>query len=940
MFQTVLPKQDSEILALHEDGQSQIWLGTDGSGMMVYNQNTGKWSNVLYRDDNPKGLPSNIIWEIIPGFTDELLVATNNGVALIDLKAWSEDNLQIRSFQHSTGDQHSIGSNYVIHLFRGKDDVFWFGTRFAGISYWDRKAQKFNHFYHRAGENNTLVNNVVLSFEEDQNGNFWIGTTAALNFFNKESGEFQHYENNPRDPNSIPHNRVWQILRSGDRHFWIGAYEGIIRMTVDEQNQSDFEFYKPPSDMVGNKNFASIFELFEDETGLLWIGTYWGLYTFDPISKKFNVFHHNPKDLSSLSSKFVRSIFKDRHGQLWIGTDNGLNLYHPERQNFSRYYHDPNDSTSLNNSTIRCMIEDQKGRLWIGTSGGLNEMLTSSEGDFQFHGLAMEDGLPNETVYTMELDNQGYIWLSTNNGLAKFDPETKKFQNFYEHLGLQSHEFNSGASIKTSDGKFLFGGINGFNYFDPEEVALDKDDYPIVFSDFKVNYRSVLPGSRYCEKHITVGKKVRLESAKDRMFYFEFKVLDILHAKTRQFSYRLFPFEEDWNEAGSNNHAAYTNIPPGDYTFQVRSCDINGNWSTQIGEVEVTIQPAFWQTGWFRLLSLACLVGTIFIFYQWRHRAIYKRQVQLEQTVSKRTTQIRQQKKELEETLFRLKQTQGQLIESEKMASLGQLTAGIAHEINNPINFIRSNAKALELDFEDLNGLLNLVVRLKKEGNPKEQIDQLLEKVSEIDASYLLEEINELVDSINRGGERVTDIVNGLKVYSHKSDDPRQKVDLTKLIDSTITILNHKIKDKHIKLTKKVEKILEVVCHPGKINQVLVNVIDNAIDALSENGTLEITTRRIDENIVVKIEDNGSGMDELTQKRIFEPFFTTKEAGQGTGLGMAISRRIMKKHKGDIHIDSQINQGTTVTLYLPLEQKEKSQTNEIEMDESELKVHS
>ena len=154
----------------------------------------------------------------------------------------------------------------------------------------------------------------------------------------------------------------------------------------------------------------------------------------------------------------------------------------------------------------------------------------------------MKDGLPNETIYAMEVDDQGMIWVSTNNGLSKFNPATKTFLNFHPHLGLQSHEFNAGASLKTNEGKLLFGGINGFNYFDPKTIPDDKHNFPIVFTEVKVNYKTVTPDSRHLTKHINTVDEIRLDYATDKMFYFEFVALDLLYSDTRQFAYRLIPF--------------------------------------------------------------------------------------------------------------------------------------------------------------------------------------------------------------------------------------------------------------------------------------------------------------------------------------------------------------------------------------------------------------
>ncbi len=278
------------------------------------------------------------------------------------------------------------------------------------------------------------------------------------------------------------------------------------------------------------------------------------------------------------------------------------------------------------------------------------------------------------------------------------------------------------------------------------------------------------------------------------------------------------------------------------------------------------------------------------------------------------------QNEELSRILAELKRTQTQLVASEKMASLGQLTAGIAHEINNPINYISGSAEALELDFADLQKVLRQLAEIEPDPNDREAIQALLQTAKESDLPFLLNEMQGLISDLNLGTQRVADIVNELKIFTHPSIGDARPENVNVLLDSALTILNNKLKQREVQLNKKQGDLPEVMCQAGKMSQVFINIIDNAIEAVKEGGTITIETTRVDEQVVVSITDDGYGMNDAVLKQIFEPFFTTKEVGQGTGLGMAVSYGIIKEMGGTIEVKSEPGAGTKVRVLVPIGQ--------------------
>jgi len=271
-----------------------------------------------------------------------------------------------------------------------------------------------------------------------------------------------------------------------------------------------------------------------------------------------------------------------------------------------------------------------------------------------------------------------------------------------------------------------------------------------------------------------------------------------------------------------------------------------------------------------------------------------------------------------------LKQAQSQLVESEKMASLGQLTAGIAHEINNPINFVTANVKPLRRDIDILLEAFKFIEDVLLEDlSLEEKQKKINEYKEEEDFEYLIIEIDQLLRGIHEGATRTAEIVKGLKIFSRLDEDDLKKADINEGLDSTLIIANNLLNN-NITVVKNYGSIPLIECYAGKLNQVFLNIISNAAYAVHKQfedqsgGEIVIETTNDQESIFIKFKDNGIGMDAKTQQKIFEPFFTTKDVGEGTGLGMSIAYNTIKKHNGGIQLNSEPGKGTEFIIQLPI----------------------
>ncbi len=291
----------------------------------------------------------------------------------------------------------------------------------------------------------------------------------------------------------------------------------------------------------------------------------------------------------------------------------------------------------------------------------------------------------------------------------------------------------------------------------------------------------------------------------------------------------------------------------------------------------------------------------------------------LQRMYSTLEVQVQDRTRELKNAYAELQNTQAMMVHSEKMKSLGELVAGIMHEINNPINFIYGNMVHLGNYSKDLISIIDEYTKYNDSLKPeeKETVENLKQ---EIDYEFLKSDMPDLIKSCHEGADRAKNIIQDLKSFSRMEETTIKDIDLPHEIDMTLNILHNKLKNKAEIHKEYMDKVPMIEAFGGQLNQVFMNILDNAAGAISEKGDIwiRINEDEAKKNLIIEIEDNGSGMDEETQRKVFDPFFTTKPVGQGTGLGMSITHKIIKNHQGDIRVESKVGVGTKFIITLPL----------------------
>lgn len=594
-------KDFNQILTIAEDKKGQIWAGTYGGGVLIM------------PPDNP----------------------TNFQVLKNDFKK-----------------PQSVSRDLINQIFIDKIGIIWVATDGGGLSIYDEGRDKFEHFPSETDETRLLTNDAITSFYEDEKGALWIGTGGGG--LNKIFGDAKlnkkktlvAYRHNPLDKNSLSDDYVTCIFPSKRGGLWIGTSNGL---NYFDRQKGSFQVFKRNIVEEESLEDSHIISLFEDEDQILWIGTYeGGLNRFDPKTKTFKAYQNIAEFAEyTLSDNMVQAIIQDKDGFLWIGTGGGgLNRFDKKTEKFVVYKNKPEDTLSLAHNSVKSIYEDSKGTIWIGTHGGLDRF-DKVKGTFQ--NFDRKSGLPSNTIHGILEDKKGYLWLSTNAGLSHFWLNENVFHNYDQYDNLQSDEFNTGASLKSKDGKMYFGGRHGFNVFYPDSVENNTQKPPIYITNFRAFDKDLgkTISLRIDDLQANAQKQHIILTHEQNTFTIDFVALNYRHSEKNEYQWQLEGHDKDWVKPSKQRSVTYTNLGNGKYKFRVRASNNDGIWGENTAEIFVEVQKAIWDTLWFRLLVGLLIVVAVFGFYKVRIYQVQRQNKKLERQVQERTVEISKQKDEI-----------------------------------------------------------------------------------------------------------------------------------------------------------------------------------------------------------------------------------------------------------------------------------------------------
>jgi ligand-binding sensor domain-containing protein/signal transduction histidine kinase len=928
---------NNDIHVIFEDYKGYILIGTT-EGLNIYDP----IKKTFERSYEGKKIPDLLIHNEIYAITLDKRGDFWFGTFGSGLIQYNTKNQRTEHYTNLPEDEKSLKNDYIMSLYVDNSGLLWIGTYGGGINMLETNGIKFEQIIQKKDSQNTLVSKDVYAILQDKNNLIWIGTDNGLSVYNSHKGEYVNFRNDPKNPKSLSNNSIYAIFQDSKNQIWIGTDGGGLNIYTpkpESDRNITFEHIKSSSGKEKHLISDNILCFCESQDHSIWIGTNDGMSVLDLNGNVLENFTHKNSDTTSLSNNKINCIYQDSDGVIWIATENGLNKFNPETGNFGRYYN--RQQKSIN--TIYTIREDFQHYLWMGTDGGLYR-INPERNSFRMY--TKEDGLPDNVVYGIIVDDLNNLWLSTNNGISEMIGQEKteefSFINYNTSNWLESDAFYPSASFKSFDGTIFFGCDKGVIFFHPENVKGNNYIPPVVITDFQLFFEPVRfskDGKSPLSKSIEHTQKIVL-NAHQNVISFEFVALNFIHSEKNQYAYMLEGFDSKWNYIKEQHTATFTNLDPGNYTFRVKAANNNGIWNEQGISVQIIVTPPFYKRWWFYAIVLTSVILFVIFIIHVRTKGLAKMKNILEHMVEERTQEVQLQKEEIQSqaellkqtneemnatneelnaTLEHLKSMQTQLVESEKMASLGQLTAGVAHEINNPINFISGSISPLKQDVDDILEICAMYDKFVEKNNLGDTFKEIKTLKKQIDYDFLIHEIENLLKGIKEGTERTTSIVKGLRNFSRLDEDIMKLANINEGIESTLLILNNKLKNK-VEVIKDLGTIPQILCYPGKINQVFMNIINNACDAINGKGKIYIKTYQTTSQIKISIRDTGIGMSEKVRKKIFEPFFTTKDVGEGTGLGLSITFGIIENHKGKIEVNSELGKGSEFIITLPIVQ--------------------
>lgn len=622
----------NNVRCILQEKSGNFWGGTI-MGLNYYDTTTQKIKYYFHDPADPNSISGNWITTIYEDFGGKIWVGTiDAGLNMYDRK---NDNF-IR-YQNILNDKNSLSNDRVYSIFEDKSGNIWAGT-YRGVNRINKYANDFVHCLQTTNENTSLNNNIIWSFAEDNNENLWIATSKGLNIKDKNSQLFSYLEHNPLNKSSLAGNDVRTLLYTPDLNcFWFGYWgSGMDKYDLDTKTITHFAFNPNKNSISGDY----VNDLMLDKKGMIWISTGRGLNRLNPKTGVFENFVHDPNDPHSISNNIPICLLEDSDENIWVGTDDGLNKYLVKEKKFIRYKLDPYDSNTISNNSIFYIHEDKSGVIWVGTSGGgINKIDPQTE---IITSYTTEHGLPNNVVYGILDDPEGNLWISTNLGLSKLYVGNERFVNYDVKDGIQSNEFNLGACYKSKDGKFYFGGMNGFNVFDPSEIKYNPIKPVIVISAFR-KFNELQPAEYFDGDTIILNHD-------DNFISFEISALDYTNPSKNKYKYMLERVDNNWIYTDANNRLAeYKKVQPGSYIFKANGTNNDGVWGEKEISLTVIIVPPWYGTWLFRILVAILVIATIWIilFRRFKH-------IRDKHRVDKKMLEIEKQKFDLEQKALRL----------------------------------------------------------------------------------------------------------------------------------------------------------------------------------------------------------------------------------------------------------------------------------------------
>lgn len=893
------------ITRLSADYNGDVWIGTkNGLNKIVYDVDGSSYKieNYYHQKNDTNSLIGNEITTICPDKNRTVWIGTKS-------RGISRYNYQKNSFENyvkSDLNENSINSNEITRIYEDNNGVLWISAIAGFLNKLDLQKKRIVHLKKIPWNSNSLSDNIINVIYEDSKKGVWVGTVnGGLNEIISKNGrnEFIIYKHIPQDSISLISNNVFSFCEDNYGNYWAGTQNNGLNhiQTSNTKNSthsahSTIKTYKI-NDGKSNLPSNNITTLFNDSKGDIWMGSFDGngLMRFTPnkFSEKspdISQFKIDPNSVNSLSSNNVSYIFEDHENILWIGTYGGglTKIIRDENNNPITYTHiknDPKNTNSLSNDNVFSIHEDRACNLWIGTfGGGLNKIAfdEKSKSNPSIISYQTKDGLSSDELYGILEDQNHNLWISSNNGISKFNMDSEVFTNFNITDGLQDSNFRKLAYCKGNDGLMYFGGINGFNVFNPNNFRDNKIAPKIEIVDFKLFNKSVVIGEEILGKKIlnkAISETSFIELNNDhKSFSLEFAALHYSSSNQNKYAHKLEGFDKDWIYTdATRRYASYSHLDAGNYTFKVKASNNDNLWSKNIKEINIKVLPPPWKSWWGYCFYFLLFVVLMLLF---RKIIVQNEDYQIKLKIEK----IEQEK----------------IIEVNKMKL--EFFTNISHEFKTPLTLIlgplqsiikdtrknkhiKESLELMERNVKHLFKLINQVMEFRQ----VESKDQRLNLSNDELVSFCKEKVNSFETFAKEKNINLTFNCNKQDFYSNFDWDILQKI-----IDNLLS--------NSIKYTPK-----------DGIVTVLLKVPEN------------VNISKINQFILFEVIDTGVGIPKNQLALIFNRFYKIdnkdRSSSMGSGIGLALTKSLVELNKGTIAVKSNEGSGSIFTVKLPIIQQ-------------------
>jgi len=950
---TTLAIKDKFCQQTAEDSQNKIWLPTLGGGVEIVDptnkkityfnkahglsndsvititagQNNCIWlgckGNVLHAIDQQKGIIKSInefkqeayFYDLLNDKNGNIWVGTNRGLKIIDTarhlarylytgngligdrvrrilqgeegRTWMATSTGISIVKHNQHIVEQIGSTPTTALYEDNQGLLWQATPYNGVDIINRENKTQKHF----GTKDGLACDSVETVKTIDNQVF-LCTNKGVDIIDKSNNTLTHIG----IKQGLSSTQTNVVTKDKTGALWIGGDKG-----VDIYNPQKKQVKHLGKTELGDDN---IIDITQDSFGRMWISTYRGGVNVIDLHSGLISYLNNVHGLNT----FPKSFCKDDNGNIWISSERGVSVVDLKRGKLLTL-----SGWNISRNKPIANIVHKGAYIYISGYNGMNIItLPASTADYYNKIKVGAYGInkTNKLFFQTDAISHNGLYYLGDVGVTVLDLSKKNT--------LKPSVYISGITIKDTLKYFVDRSRNDIS---PKDTLWDQDGIKYITGETLFQKTDLLKTNlSYDNVSGPYNMPVNLNLPYNQNYIsFNFTSFGKIEADSALYCYKLEGFDNNWSTptAATTSHIYY-GLAPGKYTFEASRLTEN-EWGKP-ASFSFIINPPWWQTWWAYILYLLLFIGVIWGFGYYRSQQLIKTNRILEHKVNVRTEEVLQQKEEIEaqrdhlETIVtELKTTQSQLIQSEKMASLGELTAGIAHEIQNPLNFVNN--------FSEVN---------------KELIDEMqlaIDKNNLDEVRALAIDIRDNEEKITIHGKRADSIVKGMLQHSKTGNIVKELANINTIADEFMRLAYHglRAKDKSFNaelITNFDESLPKINVVQQDIGRVLLNLFNNAFyDTNQKKKTapanykpeVAVSTFKDKNQVLIKVKDNGNGIPDAIKDKIMQPFFTTKPTGEGTGLGLSLSYDIVVKgHGGTINVTSVAGEGSEFVIALPI----------------------